>query len=305
MMSATSASTILFTLEPHPLHSTLCQKLPATPGYLRYRHFPDGESYLRIETSVKGSHCVVLADLSHPDAKCLPLFFLTETLRELGAVSVGLIAPYLSYMRQDRRFAEGEAVTSRIFANLLSQHVDWLVTVDPHLHRYHSLSEIYSIPNKVVHGSPLLAQWLTSQSNILLVGPDAESKQWVSTVAKYSGHPYIVGEKLRQGDRDVVVSLPELAAFKTRTAVIIDDVISSGQTLIKCIESLYEQGIEQVTCAAIHGIFADGAEERLMAKGVTQLITANSISHRSNGLDLSDILVAPITECLTMVGARR
>ncbi len=299
-MNQPPVSPILFSLAAHPLHHRLCERLPALRGEYSYRHFPDGESYLRVETEVKSQHCIILADLSHPDDKYLPLLFLAETLRELGATSVGLLAPYLCYMRQDQRFAKGEAVTSRIFARQLSQLVDWLVTVDPHLHRYHSLNEIYTIPNRVVHGAPLLASWLTAQQNCLLVGPDAESQQWVSKVAEYSGHPYVVGEKQRRGDRDVGVSLPDLTAFQGARAVIIDDVISSGQTIMKCIDALHEQGIEQIACTAIHGIFADNADHRLMDRGITELVTSNTIPHSSNALDLTDSLLAPISECLNI-----
>lgn len=299
-MSLPSSSSMIFSLEPHPLHSSLCEKLQAKHGHLRNRRFPDGESYLCVETPVKGCHCIVLVDLSRPDPKIPPLLFLAETLRELGASSVGVVAPYLSYMRQDKRFAEGEAVTSRIFARLLSQYFDWLVTVDPHLHRYHSLGDIYSIPRRVVHATSLIAHWLASQKDILLVGPDEESRQWVSQVSEQCGHPFVVGEKHRRGDRDVVVSLPELAPFNSRTAVIIDDVISSGQTLIECIDALNAQGIEQVSCAAIHGIFADDADKKLLDKGITQLVTTNSIPHYSNLLDLSEILYEPIAECLAV-----
>lgn len=293
-MSTTSSNPILFTLGSHPLHQSLCQQLPATSGQYSYRQFPDGESYLRIDTPVQDLPCIVLVDLSYPDEKYLHLSFLIATLRELGAVSVGLVAPYLSYMRQDKRFAEGEAVTSRIFAKQVSQQVDWLVTVDPHLHRYHSLGEIYSIPNQVVHAAPLLAQWLVTQPNTLLVGPDAESKQWVSQVAETSKHPYVIGEKQRLGDRNVIVSLPDLTAYKACTAVIIDDVIASGQTLLKCVDALHAQGINQIFCAAIHGIFADDADKVLMDKGVGKLITTNSIPHSSNVMDLTGLLLDSI-----------
>jgi ribose-phosphate pyrophosphokinase len=241
-----------------------------------------------------------LANLVNPDARYLPLVFLVETLRELGAASVGLVVPYLCYMRQDIRFQDGEAITSKIFAKALSQHVDWLVTVDPHLHRYHSLDEIYSIPSRVVHGAPLLAQWLKQQGKLLLVGPDAESEQWVSSIAEVSGHPFVVGSKERKGDRNVVVTLPDLTVYKGYTAVIIDDVISTGQTLLKCINALKEQGIEQISCAAVHGIFADNSDELLMANGLSQLMTTNSIPHASNIVDLSTILTAPIKECLCL-----
>ncbi len=297
-MNTTSAEAVLFALEPHSLFYSLCKKLSLNPGFHSFRRFPDNESYLRIENDVKEKHCIILADLSHPDSKCLHLLFLAETLRDLGAASVGLVAPYLCYLRQDKRFVAGEAVTSRIFASLLSQHIDWLVTVDPHLHRYHSLNEVYSIPCRVVHGASLLAAWLASQQDILLVGPDAESEQWVAKVAEQSGHPYVIGEKQRLGDREVVVTLPELDSYKVSSAVVIDDVISSGHTLMQCIEALHLQGIEDVSCAAIHGIFVGDAEERLLETGINKLVTTNSISHPSNELDLSESLVMPISASL-------
>jgi len=294
----TASQSIIFALEPHNLLKNLCDKLSAIAGHTDTRHFPDGESYLRIETPVADRHCIILADLSRPDCKFLPLAFLAATLRELGALSVGLVAPYLSYMRQDRRFIDGEAVTSRIFAKQLSQQVDWLVTVDPHLHRYHSLNEIYDIPCRVVQGAPVLADWLTGQENVFLVGPDAESEQWVSKIASHSGHSFIIGEKQRYGDRDVVVTLPDLARFQDYTAIIIDDVISSGQTILKCIEALKNQGVNSIQCAAVHGIFANDIDQLLLQSGLSKLITTNTIPHRSNRVEIADLLIAPVQECL-------
>ena len=88
------------------------------------------------------------------------LLFAADAARQLGARKVGLVAPYLCYMRQDRSFKPGEAVTSRSFAALLSRACDWLVTVDPHLHRYKSLSEIYAIPARALHAGPAIADWI-------------------------------------------------------------------------------------------------------------------------------------------------
>ena len=111
-------------------------------------------------------------------------------------------------MRQDRRFKPGEAITSRQTAELLSNAFDWLVTVDPHLHRYGSLSEIYRIPTHVVHATPLISKWIREHvANPLIIGPDSESEQWVSAVANDAGSPYSVLEKVRRGDRDVEISV--------------------------------------------------------------------------------------------------
>lgn len=289
---------LVFCLHDHPLADSLAKAMGVQRGEFSARQFPDGESYLRITSDVEGRACIVVADLSHPNTKYLPLLFLVETLRELGASQVGLVASYLSYMRQDRRFVDGEAVTSRIFAKCLSQHIDWLVTVDPHLHRYHSLDEIYSVPSRVVQGAPALAQWLKTQSNLLLVGPDSESEQWVSDIADYSQHPFVIGEKQRFGDRHVEVSLPHIEAHRDRTAVIIDDVISSGQTILECIKTLKSNGIEHIQCVAVHGIFADGSDQALIQAGLSQLVTSNTIPHSSNAIDITPQLMEAVISML-------
>lgn len=301
-MAVNDKSPLLFSLNNHPLVGPLSTAIGGQRGEFDARRFPDGESYLRVNSAIENMPCVVIADLSHPDEKYLPLVFLLETLRALGASTVGLIAPYLSYMRQDRRFIDGEAVTSRIFARSLSQHIDWLVTVDPHLHRYHSLDEIYSVPSCVVQGAPALAHWLKAQSHLLLVGPDSESEQWVSNIATFSKHPYVIGEKQRFGDRHVEVMLPDINEFRDRTAVIIDDVISSGQTILQCVKTLQSKGIEKIQCLAVHGIFADHCDKTLLASGLSRLVTSNTIPHPSNAIDITSQLIAPVVSMLELPG---
>ncbi|MBL1376060.1 ribose-phosphate diphosphokinase [Zobellella iuensis] len=291
---------LLFSLEePHPLSAPLCQGLGAEPGQLERRRFPDGESYLRLLSEVAGRPCLVLAELSHPDDKFLPLCFLCDTLRELGATRVGLLAPYLCYLRQDARFRPGEALSSHSFARLLSPRIDWLVTVDPHLHRIHRLDEIYSVPSVVVHATPLLADWLRGwQEPVLLVGPDAESEQWVAALAGASGRPHVVGDKVRRGDREVAVSLPDLSAYRGHTALILDDVIASGRTVLSCLRALRAQGMGPVDCAAVHGLFADDIEGELDRAGLRRLLTGNGIPHPSNAIDLSPALLPAIRRWL-------
>ncbi|WP_088329944.1 ribose-phosphate diphosphokinase [Lacimicrobium sp. SS2-24] len=297
-MSLHTPPVILFCLPQHPLAKPLTQALNAETGELDTRQFPDGESYLRITSEVSGKDCVVVADLSNPDEKFLPLIFLTETLREMGCRTVGLVVPYLSYMRQDIRFHSGEAVTSRIFAKALSQHIDWLITVDPHLHRYHSLQQIYTVPCTVIQGAPALASWLSNRPSLLLVGPDEESEQWVKAIAQESGHSYTIGAKQRFGDEDVAVTLGDLSQHQGKTAVIIDDVISSGQTVIETISALKKQGFERIDAAAVHGIFANNADRLLHQAGIDNLITCNTVVHPSNQLDVTPLLVPAIRDSM-------
>lgn len=270
----------------------LRQALGAQPVAFATRRFPDAETYLRIDSDVKGSAVALVCTLHDPDARFLPLAFMADALRELGARQVGLIAPYLAYMRQDRRFQAGEAVTSSSFARLVSAQFDWLVTVDPHLHRRHSLGEIYSIPTEVVHAASLLTDWIRSHvQKPLVVGPDVESEQWVRAVAEAVPCPYIVLEKTRHGDREVTISeLPTLNREVGQTPVVIDDIISSGRTMAQTVRQWIDAGFNAPVCLAVHGVFAADAYEGLQQAGAGRIVTTNSIAHPSNDIDLSPLL---------------
>lgn len=273
----------------------LASALNLEPGRMTLRRFPDAETYVRVESPCAGRIAVVLCTLDRPDDKLLPLYMLCQTLRDLDAPRVILVAPYLAYMRQDRRFQPGEGVTSHYFARWISSFTDGLVTVDPHLHRISRLGEIYSIPSRVVHAADAVASWIRAEvPNPVLVGPDAESWQWVSDVAGRAGAPYIVLEKTRRGDRDVVVSVPDIDRWRGHTPVLVDDIISTGRTMIETIGHLHRLAFAGPVCIGVHGVFADRAYEELLAAGASRIVTSNTIPHLSNAIDLT----APLADAL-------
>ncbi|MBR1135275.1 ribose-phosphate pyrophosphokinase [Bradyrhizobium denitrificans] len=272
------------------LTTELADQLDCETGKLNTRQFPDGETYLRFATDLNKRSVAIVCTLAHPDEKILPLIFAAATARELGASKVGLVAPYLAYMRQDRRFNAGEAVTSRQVARLISEAFDWMVTIDPHLHRYGDLSEIYSIPTRVVHAAPLISKWV--KANIekpLIIGPDSESEQWVAAVASDAAAPYCVLEKVRHGDRDVRITLRNLEAWQGRTAVLVDDIISSGRTMIEAVRLLAGQGWPPPVCIAVHGLFADHSDELLVGAGA-RVVTTNSVGTGRSEIDIGPLL---------------
>lgn len=261
-------------------------------GAIETRRFPDGESYVRIAADVAQRPVALCCTLLHPDETLLPLLFAAATARELGATRVGLIAPYLAYLRQDRRFQPGEAVTSRHVARLLSQSFDWLVTVDPHLHRYHALAEIYSIPTAVQHAAPLLSAWIKANvASPLIVGPDSESEQWVAAVGQGAGAPCTVLEKTRRGDRDVSIEFRDMDAWRGRTPVLVDDIIASGRTMIEAVRLFGRAGWPPPVSMAVHGIFADQSD-RLLAEAGARVVTTNTVPHASNDIDVTVLLAA-------------
>lgn len=277
----------------------LAELLGGEIGEVTLRHFPDGETYVRITTPVEGREVVLVCTLHRPDDKVLPLTFLAAAARDLGAARVGLVSPYLAYMRQDRRFQSGEGITSRYFAELISRSVSWLVTVDPHLHRRSSLDEVYSIPSVVVPAAPAVSEWIrTNVRQPLLVGPDEESAQWVEAVASAANAPYLVLKKVRRGDREVEVSLPRVERGQEYTPVLIDDIISTARTMLATIRQLRTAGLAAPVCVGVHAVFADRAYEDLLAQGASRVVTCNTIPHPSNAVDLSPPLMAALRTIL-------
>lgn len=256
------------------------------------RQFPDGETYLRVLSSVEGREIIVICTLHEPDHKLLPLLFLCNLLKDLKVKSITLVAPYLAYMRQDKQFNNGEAVTSVYFAKLLSSFADRLITIDPHLHRRTSLREIYSIPCSVLHADELVSEWIKNNINdALLVGPDMESEQWVQEISKKAGVPYIILEKMRHGDRNVDITVPNVEQYKKCTPVLMDDIISTGQTMIQTIGHLKKAGMKDPVCIGIHAVFSENSYEGLMKSGAARVVTSNTIKHETNAIDVSEVLV--------------
>lgn len=266
---------------------------------LQVHAFPDGESLVRVDPPTPGTEAVLVCTLDHADMQTVPLLMAAATLRELGAQRVGLVAPYLAYMRQDKRFQVGQAVSARIYAALLSAHFDWLVTLDPHLHRIARLDEIYALHARVVHAAPALADWIHAHvPDPVIVGPDGESAQWAQDVAQRVGAPVVVLNKVRLGDADVRVTVPELGAHAGRTPVLLDDIISSGRTLVAALERLRDMRTPPPVCVAVHGLLAGDALQVIRAAGASRVVCSNSVGHALESIDISDALARGMRELL-------
>jgi ribose-phosphate pyrophosphokinase len=261
------------------------------------RRFPDGESYLRIDEDVSGQDVWIVADLSPPDAALVPVLLLADALHAQGASRVGLLAPYLPYMRQDMAFRSGEVVSARHLGALLSQHVDALLTVDAHLHRIASLDDVFRIPAVNLSAAGLIGDWVREHvRNPLLVGPDAESAQWVEAAARVAQCPCTVLRKERYGDRYVCIEGDFAPAMKRLQAVLVDDVASTCSTLIEAGRLLQRAGFSAPQAAVVHAIFTGDAADRLGASGVERVVSSDSLPHPSNGIALAPLLSRAVRE---------
>jgi ribose-phosphate pyrophosphokinase len=270
------------------LAQAIAAKAGADLGDLETRRFPDEETYLRVASDVAGREVALVCTLADPDPQVLRLIFAARTARGLGAGRVTLITPYLAYMRQDRAFQPGEAVTSVQFADLLSAEFNRLITVDPHLHRHKALGDIYSIPTVALQAAPLLAAWTAANvAQPLVVGPDAESEQWARAIA--AGAPCVVLRKQRRGDREVEIGFPDLTAHAGRQPVLVDDIASSGRTLVEACEGLVARGFAPPVCVIVHPLFVEDAFDRLSAVAAA-IVSTDTVAHPSNRISVAALL---------------
>lgn len=258
-------------------------------------HFPDGESRVTVP-AVPPGHVVLHRSLDAPNAKLVELMLAARTLRELGATTLTLIAPYLCYMRQDVAFVPGEAVSQRIIGGFLADLFDTIVTVDPHLHRVASLAAAVPAQRALcLSAAPLLGEMIAGcVAHPLLLGPDRESAQWVAQVAAAHAIDFAVATKDRHGDRDVGVLLPVDAAVAGRDVVLVDDMVSTGHTLAEAARAALAAGAASVSAAVTHALYGADVATLLADAGITRVWSSDSVEHSSNAVFLAPLLAAAL-----------
>jgi ribose-phosphate pyrophosphokinase len=274
------------------LARSVARKLNVNYSRLTISSFPDGDMYLRFTTSLN-RQTVVIVQSFHPDPdhSLLEVIFAAETARDLGARKVMLVAPYLAYMRQDKRFKSGEAISSKIMAKLVNGSFDRILTIDPHLHRYRTMGELFTISVRKLTANDLIAQYVKRHfPDAIVTGPDWESSQWAAAIARKAALPSIVLEKKRFHARKVKVSMVSPVNVRGKDVVIIDDIISTGHTVAEAAKLMRKNGAARVYAIGVHGIFVEGALRKLIQAGVRQVITCNTIEHPTNAIDVSPLI---------------
>ncbi len=253
----------------------VAEHLGAELASVTCRRFPDGELYLRIETDFSGEECVVVQSTPPPqDRNIFELLSLLETLKEGGAAEVTAVVPYFAYGRQDRRFMEGEAVTSRVLARHVSVHADRCVTVN--LHKS-SILDYFEVDATELDASPLLGEHLRPgvSRRSVVIAPDAGAAWMAQRVAEVLGcrHDYL--EKKRLGPGEVVLKQKELEVEEE--VVLVDDIIDSGGSMVEALRALRSQGAERVHIACVHALATGSAIARLLASGAERVAGTDTV----------------------------
>ncbi|MDH5545743.1 MAG: ribose-phosphate diphosphokinase [Gammaproteobacteria bacterium] len=272
----------------------LANALGCSSAQIDLHRFPDGESLLTLSTAIP-QHLLMYRGLDHPNEKIVELILCCASARKKGVQRISLITPYLCYMRQDRENHPGEVVSQSIIGELLSEYIDDIITVDPHLHRIHDLHQAYPLQHALsLSAAELIGAYLKKNfPKCLLIGPDEESEQWVSVAANIAGLDYCVASKIRMGDRKVEIELPS-EDYAGRNIVLVDDMISSGGTIINIARQLTARKAQIKACIVTHCLCSPDDEKNIVAAGVPTVISCDSISHHTNHIALTDLLAEAI-----------
>lgn len=281
---------LLLAFEDEAMARPLAAALGWRVAWIARHRFPDGESMLTLPPELP-PRVVLLRGLHRPNEKIAELMIAAPAARELGATHLTLVCPYLAYMRQDIAFEPGQAVSQRHVGQALAQWFDAVITVDPHLHRVASLDDVVGGRRAVaLSAAGLLGDWVARRvRDAILLGPDEEAAQWVDAAARAHGLEHAVCRKLRHGDREVTAALPDLD-LRGREVVLIDDVASTGRTLIAAAQGAQARGAIAVDVAVTHALFVGDAMAELAAAGVRHVWSTDTVPHASNAISVVALL---------------
>jgi ribose-phosphate pyrophosphokinase len=274
----------------------LAARLGLSLQEIALHRFPDGE--IRVTVGHAASTTIIYAPLDLPNDKLIALLFAAEALRRAGAARLVLVAPYLCYMRQDAAFGEGEAISQKAVGRLIAGMVDRVITVDAHLHRTPDIAAVFpGIAAENLSAMPAIANALRSAGidpATVVAGPDAESRQWVSDLAGQLGLAHIVARKIRRGDRSVEISFAEAALIAGRPVLLVDDIVSSGGTLIACAKALATAGATAVDAVMTHALFPPDMAAAFAKAGIRSIRSTSSVPHPTNAIPLDELLAAAL-----------
>ena len=253
--------------------------------------FPDDELRIRIYPELKNKNVILVQSFYKSISNCIvEVIFAAQTARELGAKRIILVAPYFPYMRQDKRFHKGESISQSIIAGLIDEYFDSVYIMDPHLHRKKVLESVFKISSKKLTANNLIADYIRRHiKDPIIIGPDAESYKWARNVAEILGVESAILMKKRYSSYNVKVKLNKKIGLTKKNAIIVDDIVSTGHTILETAKILRKLGAKKIYCICVHGIFADGALKKLKRAKIS-IISTNTIPNEAAKIDVSSVI---------------
>ena len=236
----------------------LAKELDVAYGKVECKHFPDGECYVRVHDDLERED-VILVQSTTTDQDIIELLLLQDAIQEYRVRSLITVIPYFSYARQDKLFNPGEALSSRAMIQAIQNMTDTVILVD-----IHNLSILthFDKPVENISGMLQIANYLKEAGVELVLSPDEGSVARARIVAQNVGTSVDYLEKTRIDGETVKITTKVLDVYR-KSVCIVDDIIATGGTILEAAKQLKDQGAKEVYAACTHGLFAQGALQKL------------------------------------------
>ena len=274
-----------------PLAKKISLDLHAEYKNIELRIFADGESKIRLDNMAK-KNCIIIHSTYPPtDQHLMQLFMIMYKCKEDGAKDICVVSPYLAYTRQDKIFVDGEIITINLVGKILAcLGITKLITIDTH--KPNALN--YSFATIDLTAIPSLSSYVKhnlTMNNPIVISPDEGGMERAKKFAELINANSLSLVKTR--DRftgDVSVSLLDQGTLKNCDALIVDDMISTGTSIIKTAELLKKYHIGDVYAICTHALLLDDAKQKLLNAGIKEVISTNSIPNEFARVDLSSVI---------------
>jgi ribose-phosphate pyrophosphokinase len=258
--------------------------------------FANNETRIRIEENVRGSDVFVLQSLSIPvDHHIMELLFMIDALKRASARRITAVVPYYAYAKQEKKMAGREPISAKVVANVIATAgVNRVLTIDLHAP---AIEGFFDIPVDHLRAAPILVQHFRDHSaeDIVVVSPDAGGVGRANDFRQRLGAPLAIIAKQRPRP-DVAEVLDMVGDVRGKTAIIVDDLISTGGTMVEAADVLKRRGAVDVLACATHAVFADGAVDLLLDSELSELVVTDTVPLPGDRRDprIKIVSVAPL-----------
>lgn len=267
------------------------KKLGASFGKTVNNVFPDGEIYLRILSNVSGKECVVVQS-TQTNEDLVELLLLLDLLSDLGAERIHTVVPYMGYSRQDKRFNEGEALSAKTVLRLIDSMSDLIYSVNMHFLDHGGVYDYYGVSINNIDAFPLLAEYFKRRlKKPVVVAPDKGSLECAKKAAGIIGCDFDFLRKKRISGEEVVIEAKKVDVHG-RDVVILDDMISTGGTVVEAARILRKHGAKTVNVGCVHGLFSKGMDK--VKKEVDELVCTDSLDKEISRVSLAPLIADEI-----------